>query len=65
MCADGFVEELSGDVELRCPIADVGCELGVDVVWVVRVLGDFFVEGGKSVEVGGRDVKIAGGIGHG
>jgi hypothetical protein len=62
---DGFVKDLSGDFELVAPVTDVGGQLGVDVLGVVRVLGDLFVEGGEGVEVGGGDVQVAGWIGHG
>jgi len=36
--ADGFMQLLAGDVKLLCPIVDVGGELGIDLVWIVRSL---------------------------
>ena len=43
--ADGFVEDLGGDVELVGPVGHVGGNLGVDLVGVVRSLGVVFVGG--------------------
>jgi len=41
--ADGFVEDLGGDVELVGPVGHVGGDFGVDLVGVVGALGVFFV----------------------
>jgi len=43
--ADGFVEDLGGDVELVGPVGHVGGDFGVDGVGVVRSLGVVFVGG--------------------
>ena len=43
--ADGFVEDLGGDVELVGPVGHVGGDLGVDLVEVVGSLGVVFVGG--------------------
>jgi len=43
--ADGFVEDLGGDVELVGPIGHVGGDLGVDLFGVVGAGGVFFVGG--------------------
>ena len=59
---DGFVKDLSGDFELVSPVLNVGGDLGVDVFRVVGMLGDFFVEGGEGVEVGGFDVARSAGL---
>ena len=43
--ADGFVEDLGGDVELVGPVGHVGGDFGVDIVGVVGALGVVFVGG--------------------
>ena len=43
--ADGFVEDLGGDVELVGPVGHVGGDFGVDDVGVVGALGVVFVGG--------------------
>ena len=43
--ADGFVEDLGGDVELVGPIGHVGGDLGVDLFGVVGAGGVVFVGG--------------------
>lgn len=41
--ADGLMELVAGGVELFGPVGDVGCELGVDDVGVVRADGMLLV----------------------
>jgi len=50
--ADGLVELLAGDVEFLGPEVDVGGELGVDLVGVVRafgLMGDLLLRGRDGV----------------
>jgi hypothetical protein len=51
--ADGFVEGLTGDVELFGPVGDVGGDFGVDLFRVAGALGVVFVDGVEFVGLGG------------
>ena len=51
--ADGFVEDLAGDVELFGPVGDVGGDFGVDLFGVAGALGVVFVDGVELVDFGG------------
>ena len=51
--ADGFVEDLAGDVELPGPVGDVGGDFGVDLFWIAGALGVVFVGGVEFVGLGG------------
>ena len=50
--ADGFVEDLAGDVELLGPVGDVGGDFGVDLFGIAGTLGVVFVEGVELVGFG-------------
>jgi hypothetical protein len=43
--ADGFVEDLAGDVEFVSPVGDVGGDFGVDLLGIAGALGVLFVGG--------------------
>ena len=61
--ADGVVELLAGDAELVGPVGDVGGELGIDLVGVVRALVRFFVGGVGFVGLGLLFVLVFLGVG--
>jgi hypothetical protein len=50
--ADGFVENLAGDVELFGPVSDVAGDLGVDLFRVAGALGVVLVRGVRLVGFG-------------
>ncbi len=56
--ADGLVESVAGDAELFGPVGDIGGQLGVDDLRVVRTFGVFFVQGVRGVFLG--DVVVLG-----
>jgi len=50
--ADGFVEDLAGDVELFGPVGDVGGDFRVDLLGVAGALAVLFVGGVGLVGLG-------------
>ena len=59
--ADGLVKLVAGDAELFGPVSDVGGELGVDDLGVMRAFGsDVFVTGVRRVLFGGLFVLVFG-----
>jgi hypothetical protein len=50
---NGFVEPVAGDPEFFGPVGDVGGHLRVDLLWVVRAFGMFFVEDMRFMSFGG------------
>src|ERR1017187_4684088 len=51
--ADGFVQDLAGDVELFGPVGDVGGDFGVDLFGIAGAFGVVFVGGVRLVGFGG------------
>jgi len=56
--ADGFMQDLAGDVELPGPVGDVGGDFGVDLFRVAGTLGVVFVDSVEFVGFGCGFLRI-------